>query len=323
MKTFYLNLIFINFFILSNFCILSNCNLITEFKKTKIDSDGLISIHTDNLNDVVVYNNRVDVIRRTVINGSISSYTKHYYVEKSNEKIIASISIDSDITKDESLIIFTKSNTFCSIKTIRYFGFYNTHFQINRLCDLLNGIILIKFENGSEATNSDPFFRFGNYFIGSSKFIFYYKNYMIKYSLMNNVIEKFDSNIFEKLSTLLETSGYLYIKFISNYIIKFIFKDKTVEYNYNTLKLLQTINLENVNLSNWSTTFSLFTVATTTGSIFSIITILFIVLIKLNVFEKCFSKETTKTIYEQIKDVEIKLEEVDKEDQPVYNPTNN
>lgn len=230
----------------------------SRYKKTKIDSDGLISIHTDNVNDVLVYENKVNVIKRTFKNGDLDSYSRSYHLDKSSERIIMSLSLEDDITKDGSVILFTKilkdtrtirdtddlQKQKCFVKTIKYWRIYNTEYTISNLCELLENVILIKYEKGKEKLIDNPDFRYGQHFEGSSKFVFFYRNNSVKYSLLNHKIEKFQSSMFNSLPL-----SFQYKKYISNYILEFIYHNKTVEYNYNSLELLQvtTLNLESPN----------------------------------------------------------------------------
>ena len=218
-------------FILLGLISLSNCHLenrLYDDLKHSIDTNGLLSIHTNDLDETFVYDNKVTIIHRAIINGSIKSYIRDYYLERSNEKIVFGIPVEVKLDKYfvEKVLLFTKTLVsdyyICSIKSVRYFKIYTSDYQIHDLCKLLDGVILIRKEK--------------NYFL------FYYKEKLVKYSIKNYDTEVEESNVFKNINT-----NFKYMKYISTYILEFIYSDYTIEYNMNNMKVLQVSQIYNPN----------------------------------------------------------------------------
>lgn len=238
-----------------------------DFLKNDIDTMGLLSIHTNNIDETLVYENRVTIVHRAIKNGSIVSYVRDYYLDKSNEKIIYAIddfdNFDNRGVLTENLLLFSKSNLnsnfeFCSIKQVKFFKIYNADLQVHNLCKLLDKVILIK---------------------KSSKFItFYYQNTTTVYSLMNYDLVIKESNLFKNIDP-----NFMYIRFINNYVIQFYYSDKTIEFNFITLELIQISKFQDLSgeIVKSKETYSIYIIATiSVGSIISIITIVIIFTLK-------------------------------------------
>src|SRR5699024_10141440 len=138
-------------------------------------------------------------------------------------------------------------------KTVRYFKICTSDYQIHDLCKLLDGVILIKKEK--------------NYFL------FYYKEKLVKYSIKNYDTEVEESNVFKNINT-----NFKYMKYIPTYILEFIYSHYTIEYNMNTMKILQVSQIYNpIKKDNNSSTKSDVFIATV--SVSSLISLLIIIIL--------------------------------------------
>ena len=293
--------------------------------QTDVDltTNGLISIHTENLDETFVYINKVTTIHRTIKNGTIIPYVRDYFIESPNEKIIlaATNPFKSNSKLCENILIFTKitlpNQEICKIKEIRYFKIYETDFQVNNLCEFLNDAIFVR--------------RYLN------SFHFWYKNLLKTYSIINFNIETKSMKTFKNLDI-----NYKYTKFISDQVLEFHYENSIIEYNMNTMEILKKIEykskIEETNEENIFTQFYKNKILFTTITIGSILTIvLTITLISLKLFLKADSSvlkfipqmfKTANTVAQMVEipmsetksDEDIHLKNEDEEDQtnPLY-----
>lgn len=249
---------------------------LSENLKSKLITDGLISIYSDDYYETFVYENKVEILKGEFQNESIVCY----YIDKINEKIISSNLFDDKIylfTK------FRKNHEHCMIHIIKDWKIQKTDYLVSKLCDYLNNAILIKFENKNELK-------------------FYYSDSIIKYSMLNHEVEKYYSGLFQNLPM-----NYLYKKFYSSYIVYFIYEDKTIEYNYKTLKLLQVSNFEansilnnKANNPNYGTLIA----ASSISSLFTLLVVILIMFLKSKYFVNLTNE--TKDGVNEIQEILVK-----------------
>lgn len=87
-----------------------------------------------------------------------------------------------------------------------------------------------------------------------------------------------ESNLFKNIDP-----NFMYIRFINNYVIQFYYSDKTIEFNFITLELIQISKFQDLSgeIVKSKETYSIYIIATiSVGSIISIITIVIIFTLK-------------------------------------------